>query len=485
MRENDLNERNTYNMDEKGFFVGITNRTERVFSKTVWESKERTTALTDGNREWVTLLACVCASGESLPPALIYQGTSGVQSTWVDDLMEQQHEVFVSHSATRCSNNDLGLAWLQQVFDRHTKAKARRDWRLLILDGHGSHLTPEFLEYCNANRILLMMFPSHSTHSLQPLDVVFFSPLSRYYTNKLNNYIQRSQGITRITKRDFFNNFWPAWSSTIRPDLILKSFQATGAWPMDADAVLKRFNHHPQQQYEDSEIGEHGDVDTWPRLRKIFDAAVANKARIEAKRLSQSIHSLQVNNDLLRTQNAQLRHEINLTKQRPTQRTTLATQEGDEWHGGAVFWSPKKLCTARARKAAEQDEAEQLQLQKAHDKELKAAATAYRKQQQQEAKVARQHAAEERREAKKAQAEELAAQRALKKQQRDAATAQKAHDRANNTKRKASHTAAKNPTKRCRVVAAASRSDAGPLAASPPPKKSVRGRDIKTPARYK
>ena len=68
-------------------------------------------------------------------------------------------------------------------------------------------------------------------------------------------------------------------------ELILKSFQATGVWPMDADAVLKRFNNHPPRQDNDAEIGEHGDGDSWPELRKIFDAAVADKARVEAKRL--------------------------------------------------------------------------------------------------------------------------------------------------------------------------------------------------------
>jgi transposase len=81
MREHGVDERNTYNMDEKGFFVGINSRTRRIVSKAIWESRERTAALRDGNREWVTLLACVCASGEALPPALIYQGTSGIQST--------------------------------------------------------------------------------------------------------------------------------------------------------------------------------------------------------------------------------------------------------------------------------------------------------------------------------------------------------------------------------------------------------------------
>jgi hypothetical protein len=76
------------------------------------------------------------------------------------------------------------LAWLEQVFERCTKQKARlgRDWRLLILNGHGSHLTFEFLEYCKAHRILVSVFPPHSTHTLQPLDVVCFKPLSGAYT---------------------------------------------------------------------------------------------------------------------------------------------------------------------------------------------------------------------------------------------------------------------------------------------------------------
>ena len=100
MQEHEIKERNTYNMDKKGFFVGIAHRRKRIFSKAVYESGERTAAMRDGNREWVTLLACVCASGEALPPALIYQAISGVQSSWVDNLLAEQHQIFVSHSAS-------------------------------------------------------------------------------------------------------------------------------------------------------------------------------------------------------------------------------------------------------------------------------------------------------------------------------------------------------------------------------------------------
>jgi hypothetical protein len=78
----------------------------------------------------------------------------------------------------------------------------------------------------------------------------------------------------------------------MKRDTILKSFQATGVWPMDAEVVLKRLNTTTSEQGEASQPREQGDGDAWIQLRKCFDAAVADKAKVEAKRLSQSIHSL-------------------------------------------------------------------------------------------------------------------------------------------------------------------------------------------------
>ena len=43
--------RHIYNMDEKGFLVGITSRSKRVFSKQLWQQKKVTAALQDINRE--------------------------------------------------------------------------------------------------------------------------------------------------------------------------------------------------------------------------------------------------------------------------------------------------------------------------------------------------------------------------------------------------------------------------------------------------
>jgi hypothetical protein len=303
MRKYNVEPRNTYNMDEKGFFVGITTRSKRVFSKALWQAKLRTAAIQDGNRKWITLLACVCGNGEALPPALIYDGKAGLQSSWVEDVKVGKHQVFLTNSPSRCTNNDIGLAWLEQLFERFTAAKACRQWRFLIVDGHGSHLTREFIDFCNARKILLAVFPPHSTHTLQPLDVVLFLPLSNYYSQELDCHLHQSQGLIGVKKGDFFPIFWAAWSTTMRRELILKSFQATGVWPTDAEVVLNRFIATTSDQDEDIKLRELGDGDSWSDLRKILDAAVTDKAKSEGKHVAAALHSLQVQNKLLHYEN--------------------------------------------------------------------------------------------------------------------------------------------------------------------------------------
>jgi hypothetical protein len=211
----------------------------------MWDSKEVREALQDGNREWITLLVCICGNGSSLPPGLLFASTnSSIQSSWVEGIQAGKHEAFVSSSPNGWSNNDTGLAWLEQVFNRYTKEKARKDpraWRLLILDGHGSHITMDFINYCDQNRILLMVFPPHSTRTLQPLDVVMFKPLSTAYSNELVQHLHNAQGLIPITKGDFFPLFWEAWTTSFSEELILKAFKATGIWPTNGQVILKRF----------------------------------------------------------------------------------------------------------------------------------------------------------------------------------------------------------------------------------------------------
>ncbi|KAM4067761.1 DDE superfamily endonuclease [Hirsutella rhossiliensis] len=112
-----------YNFDETGFQMGVI-ATARP-----------------GNREWVTVIESINCQGWALPAMVIFQGKV--------------------HKAS----------WYKAVFDPYTRRRTVGTRRLLILDGHGSHVTPEFDKYCTDNAIVVLQMPAHSSHLLQPLDV--------------------------------------------------------------------------------------------------------------------------------------------------------------------------------------------------------------------------------------------------------------------------------------------------------------------------
>jgi hypothetical protein len=177
---------NTYNMDEKGFMIGVINKGKRVFEKSVFERGGMKQFTQDGNREWTTILATICADGTWVAPSAIFAAKRGnIREHWVKDLQPEEHQIHVGSTPSGWTNNDYGIAGVKDVFNRYTQEKARRGWRLLILDGHGSHVTLQFIEFCTENKIILAVFPARSTHTLQPLDVGMFGPLSTAYSSQL------------------------------------------------------------------------------------------------------------------------------------------------------------------------------------------------------------------------------------------------------------------------------------------------------------
>jgi hypothetical protein len=42
--------------------------------------------------------------------------------------------------------------------------------------------------------------------------------------------------------------FWEAWCASFKKETILKSFAATGIWPIDEEVIIKRFSKTAPQQ---------------------------------------------------------------------------------------------------------------------------------------------------------------------------------------------------------------------------------------------
>ena len=343
--------RHTYNMDEKGFMLGVIGRSKRIFSKASYEEGKRRSAIQDGSREWITLLACICADGSYLEPALIYKSASGsIQDSWLQALDPEIHQVQVSSSPSGWTNNELGLAWLKQVFNRRTKAKARSSYRLLILDGHGSHVTMDFINYCDENKILLAIYPPHSTHTLQPLDVVMFKPLSTAYSKKLVAFMMRSHGLVSMSKRDFFPLFYEAWEDSFKETTILKAFSATGLSPFNPEVILKRFNISPSSSDSESSALS---ATNWRKTEGLLRQVVKDRGDKRAQKLSLAFHQISTQKTLLEDEVKGLREALINKRTRRKRGKPLLLQETEEepeeYQGGGVFWSPPKVKDARDR----------------------------------------------------------------------------------------------------------------------------------------
>ena len=179
---------NIYNMDETGTALGDTMST-RVLTviDRVDEGEEgggkgkgkgKAWKAKPPRGEWITSIECVSATGRVLPPLVIFKGTSKFNEAWLPSGMRREDADIRGWawwaSASGWSNAFLGLRWLQDVFQPSTSTTERR---LLIVDGHGSHVTPDFIGFCIDHLIDLMILPAHTSHVTQPLDVAVFGPL--------------------------------------------------------------------------------------------------------------------------------------------------------------------------------------------------------------------------------------------------------------------------------------------------------------------
>jgi hypothetical protein len=277
---------------------------------------------------------------------VIYAGKEDLCSGWVHNIKPGKHRIFCGTSLSGWTNNDLGLAWVEEVFDWLTKGKAQTSYCLLILDGHSSHLTKDFFDFCHNNKILIMVFPPHSTHTLQPLNVVMFAPLAQHYSTRSSEHLHGSQGLLHVKKGDFTDLFWPAYKASFMRSNILKAFEATGVSPDNPEVILKRFKATTSAQQEALQIGEPGDGDSYNDLRKLFDSAVPDKSKVEAKQLSTLLHSLQVNNKLVHHENQKLKDVVTTKQKHKKKSTPLQLQQPDFFCSRATFWGSEEIITS-------------------------------------------------------------------------------------------------------------------------------------------
>jgi hypothetical protein len=240
-----------YNFDETGFAMGLI--TGSGSSKAVGSSDNvgRITISQPGDRTWMTGIECANALGWMIPPFVIAPGKVHLRY-WYDQ-SSLPKDMVVALSENGWTNDDLALQWIKH-FDKHTKDRVIGTYRLLILDGHGSHITPEFDNYCTENRIVTIYMPSHTSHLLQPLDVGCFGAFKTAYGKLVADLVR--QGIFHIDKADFLAMYCEAHQSIFTESTIKNSFKATGLVPFNPEIVLSKLIATPSPSPPGTSHGE-------------------------------------------------------------------------------------------------------------------------------------------------------------------------------------------------------------------------------------
>ncbi len=135
------------------------------------------------------------------------------------------------------------MEWLEKVFHPETFEKAAGQWQLLILDGHGSHETVDFLTFCFMHCINLLRLPPLTSHLTQPLDVGCFLPLKHYYCEAVRGATR--EGAPRVTKRMFMDLYHAAGARAFTSSTVHSSWKGASLCLFDSGRVISRANPRP------------------------------------------------------------------------------------------------------------------------------------------------------------------------------------------------------------------------------------------------
>ena len=233
IQEHGIHEDDIWNFDETGFAMGLCTTSKVI---TAAERSERPRTVIQGNREWVTIIECVSSKGILIPAAIILKGKEHQAAWYEEDNLPLDWKL--TNSPNGWTTDAIGLKWLKQIFDPFSKLHSTGAKRLLILDGHSSHQTAEFDDFCKNNSIICLCMPPHTSHLLQPLDVGVFGPLKRAYGKLVEGMMVA--GNNHIDKEDFLHLYPPARKAAFTKGNICSGFAGAGLKPLNQGRVLEK-----------------------------------------------------------------------------------------------------------------------------------------------------------------------------------------------------------------------------------------------------
>ena len=228
------------NMNETSFHQNFITRAaaHKVYSIRARRSVPRRQGY---QRKAVTVIAAVVASGEALPPTLLFD-TKTVKGT---HLRYSEREVILKGTGTGWSSSEIFVEWVEQVLVPRLSLLSNPSNKIvLFLDGSRTHLGVRGLNVCKKAGVSVVLFPSHATDIIKPLDRALFRGVKCRYRQLQDQFIKsnlgRSLGVARFV---FFVE--QAWYQTRTGEKVRTAFRVTGPVPHSVETFLR---HAPEER---------------------------------------------------------------------------------------------------------------------------------------------------------------------------------------------------------------------------------------------
>ncbi|XBQ94315.1 hypothetical protein V6000_010144 [Aspergillus fumigatus] len=233
-----------YNFDECGFRPGEGK------ARNVIGLKGSCLDLAESEKgENITTIECIAADGWQMDPWFIFKGNGIFMECWFNESEALPPNTTIATQANGWISDELAHQWPQSFIKATNERTKRGEKRILIFDGHGSHLTVDFLQTCEDNGVIPFGFLPHTTHLCQPLDGKPFLSYKQHF-RRINNELSYWAG-EPVGKSEFLRVIGPVREKAFNQRIIREAFKDRGIWPVDGSKIVDNLAIQAWEQIPD------------------------------------------------------------------------------------------------------------------------------------------------------------------------------------------------------------------------------------------
>ena len=182
-----------------------------------------------GTKTMYTVLVCANAAGQFLPPYTLYKAAN-MGLSWSKG--GPQGALYgVNQSGWMVEESFYG--WFKESFVPQTAELCGPFRRVLVFDGHNSHITYPVVKLAIEENISIICLPPNTSHALQPLDVGVFKSMKVIWSQVVIDWFLKNPGVN-IGKPEFPKVLKKVWDVLApQSELPVAGFRNSGLYPVD------------------------------------------------------------------------------------------------------------------------------------------------------------------------------------------------------------------------------------------------------------